>query len=507
MTVIVDLGDIKSEIHFSQPQQYDIKPALKKALNVEVPGAKYLWAFKSGEWDGTVDLWAEGQSLTNGNVGLSYQIRTGLIPRVITELEKIAPVQIGWDTRYCKIHPVAVYQQTQVPLRDYQRDAMEKALQNYAQTRTFRTWWPRGVVEVATGGGKTEIAVAMYETNPVPTFFLVHRKDLLIQAAERFEKYGHRPGILGGGEWKPSSQLNIATMQTVHKVLFGQEMGPKFEALAYLSQHCRQIFVDECHLAASSLDKGNEFVKVIDAFQGATYRWGLTATPFMRNTYDNMLLEGVTGTSIVQITSGQLINLGFLTKPKVIMKKVPGQLLAKMDWKKAKSTAARAEHWRTVEDKGIKFNQIRTDIMIQEIMKGPFPCLVLVKTIDQAMFINTLYQNRTGYPLPFLSGSDSATDRRAGVKGLNDGTIPVLMATTIFDEGVDVPALAKVILASGGKSQVKLIQRVGRALRIHQGKQEAIIVDFADEHHSMLKAHAEERRKVWEDQSYEVVEE
>lgn len=512
--IVVDLADTVSDIH-AIGCNYDLRGILARELKVKVPGAEYLYAFKSGQWDGTAELWQQIANRSNAQYQ-AFRVRSGLMPKIVDAIRGVGyPVQVGFDSRAgiqgipYKFQPTRIpykFQPTQVPLRDYQTAALSAALRNAHHTLG---WWPRGVLEMATGSGKTETAVAIYETNPVPTFFLVHRKDLLIQAKERFEKYGHRPGIIGAGIFEPRSDLNIATMQTIASITQDKNFDTtKWHALTGLIGRNRQLFIDECHLCAATVEKGNEFVGICDLFINSTFRFGLTATPFLRSKYDNALLEGVAGGPLYQVTSKQLIDAGFLTKPKVVMKQVPGQILINSDWRKLKnSTKARGEHWRKVEDKGIKFNELRTRTIIEEICKGPFPCLVLVKTVDQANFIRTLYYNLTQQELPFLSGSDSASTRRAAVEALNNGNLPVVMATTIFDEGVDVPALAKVILASGGKSQVKLIQRVGRALRLHAGKKEALVIDFADEHHAMLKRHAEERRAVWREQAFEVEDE
>ena len=497
----IDIDDVHSELHLQEP--HNILDILKKHLNVKVPGAEYLYAYKSKQWDGTVNLWELLHESSNNLVAQVYSIRTGVLPRILEALAQYKiPFTMGFDSRSLASMPVK-FNTTQVPLRDYQKAALTAALKN---TSPHLGWWPRGVLEMATGSGKTETAVAMYETNPVPTFFLVHRKDLLIQAKERFEKYGHRVGVIGDGQFSPEAPLNIATMQTVRRIMKGDDASVKFEALNYLIKSCRQIFVDECHLVASSLDKGNEFVEIVDMFRFASFRFGLTGTAFLRSQYDNALLEGVTGQSVYAITSKQLVDMGFLTQPKVFMRRVPGTMRISMDWKKSKSNQARTEHWRKVEEDGIKFNEPRTKLIIEEATTGPFPALILVKTVEQANFIKALYRHMTQKELPFVSGADSAQDRRAAVKALNEGRIPVLMATTIFDEGVDVPALAKVILASGGKSAVKLIQRVGRSLRLHKNKKEAIIIDFCDGHHSLLAKHADERRKVWRDQQFQVFE-
>lgn len=338
--------------------------------------------------------------------------------------------------------------------------------------------------------------------NPRPTMFLVHRKDLLLQAKERFERYGYQPGVLGAGHFDPQPGLNIATMQTLHSLFTNPDTGRSPIAIT-LAQDSEQVFFDECHLMASNIKKGNEFVYVADQLHAA-YRWGLTATPFMRSQYDNMLLESVSGYGLYEISARALIDMGYLTEPIVVIKKVPGKLAVTMDWRKAKSNKARAAHWRKVEEKGIKFNEIRTNLIIDEIEAGPYPLLVLVKTVDQANFIGNLYATKTGKTIPFLSGKNTAKERRAAVAGLRDGSLPTLLATTIFDEGVDIPELRTVVLASGGKSQVKLIQRAGRSLRLADNKNGARVVDFGDQHHPKLREHAKERERVWKEQHFRV---
>ena len=154
--------------------------------------------------------------------------------------------------------------------------------------------------------------------------------------------------------------------------------------------------------------------------------------------------------------------------------------------------------------KGIKVHEKRTNVILKDIDAYPKPMLVLVKTVEQAIYLQNRYVQEGGQPLTFISGKDKASVRRDAVRALRDGTLDVLLATTIFDEGVDIPELATVILASGGKSTVKTIQRVGRCLRLAVGKLVAWIIDYQDSHHPMLRKHALARMKVYAEQEFEV---
>ncbi len=493
--ITISPGNVWSDVTYDLQDASPLKNILSMAMKVEVPGATYTFLFKTKQWDGKVQLW---EDITQAK-GHWVRIRTGLVPRLclLLDLGNVS-WRLGTDQRGLPSNPTL--QRTRVRLRDYQIEAVHAAFLN--EQRGFG-WWPRGVQEIATGGGKTEVAVAMYEMNPTPTFFLVHRKDLLIQAKERFEKYGHTVGVIGGGEFKPNGQFNIATMQTLREI-FNAPGSTRAGVLNALVAGSQQVFFDECHLMASSEKKGNEFIGVADKFE-APFRWGLTATPFMRAQYDNMLLEGVSGSSLYTITSKELIDRGHLTQPQIIMRHVPGTLHLPLSFQGPRTNKAKAKHWRKVETQGIKENEGRTKVILEDIEAGPYPMLVLVKTVDQATYIQNKYLQKTGKALAFLSGKDKAVTRREAVRQLIDGELDILLTTTIFDEGVDIPELAAVSLAGGGKSTVKTIQRAGRVLRTALGKKKAVIYDYQDEHHPMLKRHAKARMKVYQDQQFEVI--
>jgi len=474
---------------------------LLNALMVDVPGAKFTWDFKSGAWDGKASLFIVETETTQQGLDWAYiKFPTGLFPLVFDAAKRwYRRSGILVDNRWI---PQVTLNPCTVPLRDYQFGAVSAAL----QTNNELGWWPRAVLHVATGGGKTEMAVAIYQMHMVPTMFLVHRKDLLYQAKERFEKYGIQVGIIGDGKFDPFQPgVTISTMQSIISAVKIGGDPTKHHLLQQLIMDTRQVFFDEAHLLASTIDKGNTFVTIASSFKNAYARWGLTGTPFMRSAYDNMLLMGATGELACSITNEQLIEAGHLSQPTVIMRRVPGTLKLKFEGS-YKSTKAGAKYWRDVEDKGIKFNDPRNEIICQEVQKGPHPCLVLVKTIDQANHIQLTMRRLFNSQLTLITGDATAFERRNVVSRLRDGSLSMVMATTIFDEGIDIPELLKVILASGGKSQVKLLQRIGRGLRKADGKSTVEIIDFSDTHHAMLKRHADERRAVWREQGFTILE-
>jgi superfamily II DNA or RNA helicase len=80
-----------------------------------------------------------------------------------------------------------------------------------------------------------------------------------------------------------------------------------------------------------------------------------------------------------------------------------------------------------------------------------------------------------------------------------NGRITKMIATSLADEGLDLPSVENLIMVSGGRSAQKTIQRASRALRRAPGKEHAMIYDFKDLFHPLAQAHAKKRIKCYKD--------
>jgi superfamily II DNA or RNA helicase len=92
--------------------------------------------------------------------------------------------------------------------------------------------------------------------------------------------------------------------------------------------------------------------------------------------------------------------------------------------------------------------------------------------------------------------------RAALIAGFRDGSLRVLLATSLADEGLDVPRASRLILVAGGRSAGKLEQRAGRVLRPFEGKEGGVIHDFLDTGASFAHAQARARYRVYEKLGY-----
>ena len=77
------------------------------------------------------------------------------------------------------------------------------------------------------------------------------------------------------------------------------------------------------------------------------------------------------------------------------------------------------------------------------------------------------------------SGTPKA-QRAQQLRQLRERRLAVLVATQLADEGLDVPALDCVVVASTGRAAGRAVQRIGRVMRCAPGKGQPIVVDVVD---------------------------
>jgi superfamily II DNA or RNA helicase len=459
---------------------------VRTGAKVMAPGAKYMHNHKlylrskgKAGWDGKTSIISKVHPMNGA------QFPTGMLPLIHDKLVAALPDTImAFDDLRVMAPPVAgVHGLHTMQLRDYQQQALDAALGNM-----FLDFpWPRGVLKIATGGGKTELAVAMYQTVQMPTVFIVHRKHLVKQAIDRFKHYGIEAGQIGDGVFDPMPQgITVATIQTLHNILKKGDMSKINQFIK-----AQQIFFDEAHLCAAKLDKGNQFILLSRQFRHAMLRWGLTATPFMKDEYSNQLLMGCTGDIIFEISNDTLIKAGHLTKPKVT--------IIKMD------PVSGPPAWPECYDSAIVLNEDRNKRIISELKKVPTPAIIMVNRVAHAMNLSNMAKQQ-GLFLPVVQGSTSTEVRTQTISNLQSGKTKHIIATTVFDEGMDLPELRSIILAGGGKSKVAMLQRIGRGLRIAKGKQSFALIDFKDMSGYVMKKHSKMRRDTWLEEGFDIEE-
>lgn len=448
---ILRVGDIHTRVISKDHRTLAV---VRRVCRARPAGYEHMPKYRAGYWDGFVSL-----------MGGLTTFPTGLISLVIPQLEAVGySVEIE-DTRKHQTHvDISKDCLHGVTLRDYQLRAIEALLQS-----------KNGVAKMATNAGKTEVMAAILSAFGPGTEALVvlHRKELMYQTAERFRTRlgeNYHVGIFGDGKRDPGT-ITIAMVQTLSNMAL-------HENLAYAHNHI--LMVDEAHHASS-----NQMMDVLLSIPGP-YRFGFSGTPLKYDMLADLKLIALTGEIVVDISNKELIEAGYSAEPMVYL-----HIVEEPDgWGADYQDAYRV----CVAD-----NEGRNALIADLAQSHKGIVLILVNILRQGAALRSAIPGSV-----FVHGSDSTEYRMKVLGDMRSGVEGIYIASPIFGEGVDVPAIDVLILAAGGKSHISLLQRIGRGLRIRDDKKSLIVHDFLDDTNEYLLDHSEARMDIYEQEGFDV---
>ena len=334
--------------------------------------------------------------------------------------------------------------------RDYQREATERAIGA-----------GRGLLWLPTGACKTEIAAGLAAALPCRWLFVVHRSGLARQAAERLERRtGERAGMIGDGEWRVE-RFTCATFATLYAALEGRN--PKHspsDVMAVLGG-IQGVIVEEAHtLPAQS------YYRVIMAMSQAYWRIGLSGTPLARGDRRSIYTIASLGPVIYHLKPGKLIDDGILARPRIRMVRC------------LQSPAAKT--WAGVYSEAVVKSAARNRVVAEMARAAEKPAIVFVKEVKHGAALKATLE-RSGVSCVYVDGKAATEKRQAAVKRLERAEVDVLVSTVVFQEGVDIPCLRSVVVAAGGASVIAALQRIGRGMRVAEGKDTFEVWDVFDQ--------------------------
>ena len=86
--------------------------------------------------------------------------------------------------------------------------------------------------------------------------------------------------------------------------------------------------------------------------------------------------------------------------------------------------------------------------------------------------------NKRGYRTRAINGKDPDDTRDAAISALESGDLEYLFSVDILNEGVDIPAVNQIIMLRPTESAIVFVQQLGRGLRLHEGKEYTLVLDF-----------------------------
>jgi len=145
--------------------------------------------------------------------------------------------------------------------------------------------------------------------------------------------------------------------------------------------------------------------------------------------------------------------------------------------------------WESLVEIGICENRERNDYAINYALDHlDMQTLILIPRIT----LGEDYEKRIPNSL-LVHSKIAKKQRKAAMEEFKAGKLRTMIATSLADEGLDLPNVELLIMVSGGRSSQKTIQRASRALRKTDSKNCATIVDFSDKFHPIGAYHAKKR--------------
>jgi superfamily II DNA or RNA helicase len=325
----------------------------------------------------------------------------------------------------------------------------------------------QGLVIAQPGFGKTMVALAAICEMKTPTLVLVHTKDVFDQWTDYAAKW--IPGVrLGEIQGQPDKwvhgDIDVAMVQTMREYLphFRREWADKYGA----------VIVDEAHHAPA--DTWEQILNAIPA----VFRLGFTATktradglhPFMKALIGPIIYEQKFKSKVPVEVMPLKTSFRFSYR-------------GRYDWS-ALLAALISDPTR---------NKLIGEAVQRQVAKGQ-SVLVLSRRIEH---LERMEAEINLDDAVVLTGRESRTRRREILDKFRSGEIRCVLSTQLFDEAIDAPIISRVFLTFPGKHDGRIIQQIGRALREHTDKDNAIVFDVVDDKVSVLRRQWMERKRTY----------
>jgi superfamily II DNA or RNA helicase len=399
----------------------------------------------------------------------TYTIPTGFIP-VARALARRDDVKI--EVEDMREIPTSIPGVEATWLRPYQQDVIKTLVRRHG----------RGTVKAPTGAGKGEICLALTHIYNVEWLYLCHRSSLVGAFAERYRgRLGDTAGTVTADGWKRGTgNFTVATFQGMHRHL---ALGtPTWRDLL---ANVGGIIIDEVHAQPA-----DTFFRVTQAFKRAHLRVGLSATPTARGEWETLRLFASVGPIVADVPLATLAAAGQLTMPSCHF------VACRQDLDVTAS-------WMEVYRDGVVKSAARNALLADMAALAPKPAFLFCDQEGHGRAVLAEVQKR-GMRAKFVFGDWSVKKREQALKQLVQDGIDVVVCTTVFQEGVDVPELAAVVNGSGKKAAVAVLQKLGRGMRTHADKSGFEWWDVMDYGHALLEKHAHERVSVLEAEGHAV---
>lgn len=368
----------------------------------------------------------------------------------------------------------------------------------------------RGVVEAVTGSGKTRVGLAAahrHVDGSGKVAVIVPTTVLLEQWVARFEEWmpGARIGRLGGGGRDDLGSVDV--LVAVVNSAAAHELGLPSEVEGLL-------IADECHRYA-----GARFRFALE--EEFEYRLGLTATYARDDGGDEDVLDPYFRGIVFEYGYAEAVPQGVIAPFRVALVPVTfsgGERDAYEDLSEVMRRARKAliglgapeepyqdfiqfvtrltkhgtPHEGMVAGRYLKASRGRRDLLasaaakydalasLTDALRASSRSILFTETIESATNCAELLAAH-GVSAESLHSQMPVADREQALARFADGSMKVVVAPKLLDEGVDVPEADLGVIFAASRQRRQMVQRLGRVLRRkHDGRAARFVILFVE---------------------------
>lgn len=329
-----------------------------------------------------------------------------------------------------------------------------------------------GVLQSKAGSGKTQMGIALIAKLGCKALWLTHTKDLLKQSEDRAAQYFDRSlfGEITEGKVNIGQGITFATVQT----LATQNLN-----LYRDSFDC--IIVDECHRVAGTPTAATQFGKVIGSLN-ARYKYGLSATVHRA---DGLIIE----------MFSYLGNIAYTVPDEAVADKVMTV------WVNRRDTGVHISPECLDTDGTLLYTNLisylasstRRNFLIANDLanNSDHYNLILSDRISHLQYLMSLLPAEMCVMVDgSMTSKKAKAERERAIEDMRRGNKRYLFATyKLAKEGLDIPRLDRLFLATPQKDYAIIVQSVGRIQRTFEGKTDPICYDYVDSIEYLARAY------------------
>jgi superfamily II DNA or RNA helicase len=333
-----------------------------------------------------------------------------------------------------------------VKLREYQKPAVDLMLGRH-----------RGLLVAPCGAGKTVMGIEMIARRAMKSLVIVHTLDLMMQWKQSIKSLlDIDASLIGNGKKDFSSSIVIGTVQTLVR---------DKKLLQQLGDQCGTVIIDECHHTPATT-----FTKVVSSLKPC-YLYGVSATP-EREDGMTPVMHMFLGPVLARIQTADLQKTQFLLKPSLEI--VPTQFLYPYD-------KENPDDYHNMMESLVSDRE-RNELIIEKLLfhENNINLILSQRVKHLESLYELLCQKVDESKVAMIMGKTPKEERNSILDKAREGKITYLLATQLADEGLDIRCLERVWMVMPSRNPARVEQRIGRVMRLCEGKSSPVVYDFVD---------------------------